>query len=154
LIIVYVLTGMVPIIFSFTPVLSEDATPQLNTPHAASGPLGGSLTCPNGDSSSATLLFAVEDYHDYRGITGTAGNFHLAALQVGGVGGVLTGGHVGEKSFRTTGSEVIGNDFNTLTSDLVISGKCRIDGTILYKAEDKVIGRFTGYVDCFTRQCA
>jgi len=146
--------GMVPIIFYFTPVLSEDATPQLNTPHAASGPLGGSLTCPNGDSSSATLLFGVEDYHDYRGITGTAGNFHHAAPQVGGVDGILTEGHVGEKSFRVIGSGVISNNCNILTSDVVISGKCRIDGTILYKAEDKVIGRFSGYVDCFTGQSA
>jgi len=106
------------------------------------------------DSSSATLLFGVEDYQDYRGITCTAGNSRLAAPQVGGVDGVLTDGLVGEKSFRVTGSEVIGNDCNTLTSDVVISGKCGIDVTVLYKAEDKVIGRFTAYVDCFTRQCA
>lgn len=49
---------------------------------------------------------------------------------------------------------MIGNDCNILTSDVVISGKCGIDVTVLYKAEDKVIGRFTRYVDCFARQCA
>ncbi len=38
-----------------------------------------------------------------------------------------------------TGSEVIGNDCNTPTSDVVISGKCGIDVTVLYKAEDKLI---------------
>jgi hypothetical protein len=146
--------GIVLIIFSFPLVLSEDATAQPNTAHVASGSLGGTLTCPNGDSSSATLLFGVEDYHDYQGITYTGGNSRLAAPQVGGVDGVLTDGHVGEKSFRVTGSEVIGNDCNTLTSDVVTSGKCGIDVTVLYKAEDKVIGRFTGYVDCFTRQSA
>jgi hypothetical protein len=36
-----------------------------------------------------------------------------------------------------TGSEVIGNDCNTLTSDVVISGKCGIDVTVLYKAKTK-----------------
>jgi hypothetical protein len=55
----------------------------------------------------------------------------------------------GEKSFRVTGSEVIGNDRNTLNSDVVISGKCGTDVTVLYKAEDKVIGKFTGDVECF-----
>ena len=146
--------GIVLIIFSFPLVLSEDATAQPNTAHVASGSLGGTLTCPNGDSSSATLLFGVEEYHDYLGITGTAGNFRLAAPQVGGVDGVLTDGHVGEKSFRVTGSEVAGSNCNALNSDVVISGKCGTDVSVLYKAEDKVTGRFTGDVECHTTRSA
>ena len=56
--------------------------------------------------------------------------------------------------FRVIGSEVIGSDCNTINSDVVISGKCETGVTVLYKAEDKVIGRFTGDVECFTRQSA
>lgn len=144
------LIGMLLIIPS-TVVLFEDAEAQRNTNRVAAGTLSGTVTCPNGDSSSATLLFGVEQYHDYRGITGTQGNFRLAAPEVGGVDGSLTDGHVGEKSFRVTGSEVIGSDCNTINSDVVISGKCGTGVTVLYKAEDKVIGRFTGDVNCFTR---
>ena len=47
---------------------------------------------------------------------------------------------------------MIGNDCNTLNSDVVISGKCGTGVTVTYKAEDKVIGTFTGDVNCFTRQ--
>jgi hypothetical protein len=60
-----------------------------------------------------------------------------------GFDGVLTDGHVGKKSFRVTGSETI-SGCSTLNSEMVISGKCGTDVTILYRAEDKVIGRFTG----------
>ena len=51
-----------------------------------------------------------------------------------------------------TGSEVIGSDFNTINSDVVISGNCGAGVTVLYKAEGEVIGRFTGDVECVTRQ--
>ncbi len=147
--------GIMLIISTFTLISLQDvsAAPR-NTDNVAAGTLTGTLPCPNGDSSSAILRFGVEQYHDYHGLTGTQGNFRLAAPDVGGVDGTLTDGHVGEKSFRVTGSEVIGNDCNTLTSDVVISGKCGTDVTVLYKAEDKVIGRFTGDVECFTRQSA
>jgi hypothetical protein len=147
--------GTLIVISASTLALSQGAlAAPPNTDNVAAGTLSGTLTCPNGDSSSAILRFGVEQYHDYRGLTGTQGNFRLAAPDVGGVDGTLTDGHVGEKSFRATGSEVIGNDCNTLNSDVVISGKCGTDVTVLYKAEDKVIGRFTGDVDCFTRQSA
>jgi hypothetical protein len=146
-----VLTGLLLIVFS-TLVLLEDAAAQPNTAHVASGTGSGTLTCPNGDTSSATIVFGVEQYHDYREITGTAGNYRIAASPpVYGFDGVLTDGHVGKKSFRVTGSETI-SGCGTLNSDMVISGKCGTDVTILYRAEDKVIGRFTGDVNCFTRQ--
>lgn len=96
------------LIVSFTLVLLEyDAAAQPNTAHVASGTGSGTIMCPNGDSSSAVLRFGVTQYHDYRDITGTTGNFRLAAPDVGGVDGELTDGHVGEKSFRVTGSETI-----------------------------------------------
>jgi hypothetical protein len=149
------LIGMLLIISASTLILLQDASAAPpNTANVAAGSLSGTLTCPNGDSSSAVLRFGVEQFHDYRGITGTQGNFRLAAPEVGGVDGTLTDGHVGEKSFRVIGSEVIGSDCNTLNSDVVISGKCGTGVTVLYKAEDKVIGRFTGDVECFTRQSA
>jgi hypothetical protein len=156
LVFAFVLLGMLFITSASTLTLLQDAAAaQPNTSHVAVGEsLSGTLTCPNGDSSSAILRFGVEQYHDYRGITGTQGNFRLAAPDVGGVDGSLTDGHVGEKSFRVTGSEVIGSDCNTLNSDVVISGKCGTGVTVLYKAEDKVIGRFTGDVECFTRLSA
>src|SRR5688572_4860385 len=102
-----VLLGMLLAISSTLFLLEASAKP--NTAHTASGTLSGTLTCPNGDvASSATLVFGVTQYQDFRDITGTEGNFRLAASQpVGGVDGVLTDGHVGEKSFRVTGSEVI-----------------------------------------------
>lgn len=146
------LIGVQLLIISFTAFPLNTAEAQQNIAHVASGTLSGTLTCPNGDSSSATLSFGVEQYRNYRDFTGIEGNFRLAAPEVGGVEGTLTDGHVGEKSFRVTGSEVIGNDCNTLHSDVVISGKCGTGVTVLYKAEDKVIGRFTGDVNCFTRQ--
>lgn len=51
---------------------------------------------------------------------------------------------------KLTGSEVLDSDCNTVNSDVVISGKCGtgVTGvTVLYKAEDKVIGKFTGDVN-------
>ena len=146
---------MLLIISASTLILLQDASAApRNTANVASGTLSGTLTCPNGDSSSAILRFGATQYHDFRGITGTQGNFRLAAPEVGGVDGELTDGHVGEKSFRVTGSEVAGGDCNTLNSDAVISGKCGTGVTVLYKAEDKVIGRFTGDVECHTTQSA
>jgi hypothetical protein len=55
-----------------------------------------------------------------------------------------------------TGSEVIGSDSdcNSINSDMEISGKCGTSVTVLNKAEDKVIGKFTGDVECFTKQSA
>jgi hypothetical protein len=146
------LLGMLLTISSTLFLLEAAAKP--NTAGTASGTLSGTLTCPNGDvASSPTLVFGVTQYQDFRDITGTEGNFRLAASQpVGGVDGVLTDGHVGEKSFRVTGSEVIGSDCRTLNSDVVISGKCGTDVTVLYRAEDNVIGRFTGNVECHTTQ--
>lgn len=64
---------------------------------------------------------------------------------------MLTDGHVGDKSFRVTASESFIGGCNTLISDIVISGKCGTDVTVLYRAEDKVVGRFTGDVNCFMR---
>ena len=75
-----ILMGMLLIITS-TVVLFEDAEAQRNTNRVAAGTLSGTVTCPNGDSSSATLLFGVEQYHDYRGLTGTAGNYRILASQ-------------------------------------------------------------------------
>jgi hypothetical protein len=146
------LIGVQLLIVSSIALPLNTAEAQQNITHVASGTLSGTLTCPDGSSSSATLNFGVEQYRNYRDLTGTQGNFRLAAPEVGGVDGTLTDGHVGEKSFRVTGSEVIGNDCNTLNSDVVISGKCGTGVTVTYKAEDKVIGTFTGDVNCFTRQ--
>jgi hypothetical protein len=154
-----VLMGMLLIISSSTVLFllgdAASATAKPNTANTASssGSLSGTLACPNGDEGPATLVFGVTRYHDYRDITGTEGNFHLAAPQpIGGVDGVLTDGHVGEKSFRVTGSESIGGACHTVNSDVVISGKCGTDVTVLYRAEDKVMGRFTGNVECHTTQ--
>lgn len=145
------LIGMLLIIPS-TLVLLEDAAAQPNTARVAVGEsLSGTLTCPNDDSSSAILRFGVTQYQGYRDITGTSGNFRMAAPEVGGIDGELTDGHVGQKSFRVTGAEVIGGACGTLNSDMVISGKCGTDVSVLYRAEDKVVGRFTGDVNCFTR---
>ena len=55
---------------------------------------------------------------------------------------------------RVTGSEVIGSDCNSINSDVEISDKCGTSITVLYKAEDKVIGKFPGDVECFTKQSA
>jgi hypothetical protein len=140
-------------IISCTSVLFRDATAQPNTAHVASGTLSGTITCPNGDTSSATLVFGVTQYHDYRDITGTEGNWRIDSQPVGSFQGVLTDGNVGKKSFRATGSETI-SGCNTITSDTAISGKCGTDVTVIYRADDKVIGRFTGNVECHTTQSA
>jgi hypothetical protein len=155
MVIASVLIGMLLIISSTLLFLLDVAAAKLNTAHTASsiGTLSGTITCPNGEAaSSATIVFGVTQYHDYRDITGTEGNFRLAAQSVGSIDGILTDGHVGEKSFRVTGSETIGGGCRTLNSDMVISGKCGTDVTVLYRAEDKVIGRFTGNVECHTTQ--
>lgn len=98
--------------------------------------------------------FGLTEYHDYRDITGTTGNYRIAAPPpVFGFDGVLTDGHVGQNSFRVAGSETI-SGCNTITSDIVISGKCGTDVTLIYRADDKVIGRFTGSIECHTTQSA
>ncbi len=128
------------------------AEAQRNIAYVASGSGSGTITCPNGDSAAATLRFGVTEYRNYRDITGTEGNYRIIAPQpVGEIQGVLTDGHVGAKSFRVTGSESFVGGCSTLISDVVISGKCGTDVTILYRAEDGVSGRFTGDVNCFTR---
>lgn len=126
---------------------------QKNIAYVASGSGSGTITCPNGDTVSGTIAVGVEQLRNYRDLTGTAGNYRIIAPQpVGQIQGVLTDGHVGAKSFRVTGSESFIGGCNTLISDVVISGKCGTDVTILYRAEDGVSGRFTGDVNCFTRR--
>jgi len=144
-----VLIGMLLIVPST--LFSLDVAAQPNTAHVASGTLSGTITCPNGDTSFATLRFGASEYHNYRDITGTDGNWIIESQPVGSFQGVITDGHVGEKSFRVTGSETI-SGCRTVISDMVISGKCGTDVTVLYKAEDKVTGRFTGNVECHTTQ--
>lgn len=91
----------------YTGLVRRCTAAQPNTAHVASGTLSGTITCPNGDASSATIVFGVTQYHDYSDITGTEGNWRIGSQPVGSFQGVLTDGHVGKKSFRATGSETI-----------------------------------------------
>ena len=146
-----VLIGMLLILPSA--VFMLDAAAQPSTAHVASGSGSGTLTCPTGETGPATIVFGVSQYRNYQGMfTGIDGNYHIASPQpIGGIDGILTDGHVGEKSFRVTGAELVGFSCHGFNSDMVISAKCGTDVAILYKAEDKVVGRFTGDVNCFTR---
>ena len=47
-----------------------DAAAKPNTAHTVSRTVSGTLTCPNGDiASSATLVFGVTQYQEFRVIT-------------------------------------------------------------------------------------
>ncbi len=128
----------------------------------------GTVTCQNGKTYNATLIFGADYYTNYPihladgtviTYTGTVGNWRIKAIPgeqtdiSSSISGVFTttGKIIPGKSYTLVGALEFASQCTVFYPSMVITGKC-VTGdnqTVFYRDHNGVTGKFKGHVDCY-----
>jgi hypothetical protein len=136
-------TAIVTAVFAAPLLLSADASAQQDRRATASGRGDGFMRCPNGQSFFGGLGFAASENENGE-VTG-GWTFQGSGLTKTGA---LNDGHIGISSYSLRGLEVVPGCLTTGLVEISLKGQCGGGVIISFRADDREVGRFGGFVNC------
>jgi hypothetical protein len=136
-------TAIVAAVFAAPLLLSADVSAQQDRRATASGRGDGFMRCPNGQSFFGGLGFAASE-SETGAVTG-GWTFSGSGLFKTGA---LNDGHIGISSYSVRGVETFPGYLTTGFAEITIKGQCGGSVIISFRADDREVGRFGGFVNC------